>query len=397
MAPQKAGLNILYYIPGIGQEMGGLRQYAVALLKILANDTANNYHVLHDRNDPEIMDVIKEHSRLTLLNSPKKKRLSKYTDRVSNAYTRVTGRAAATGFLDDICKKHKIDIIHCPYQFLAESRYSRSICTMHDVQELHFPEYFTPEDRADRAVAYLKYIKNADKIIVSYQHIKADIIRYFNIGVDRIAVCLLDMGNLWIDKFSSADIISLTHLHIPEKFILYPANTWVHKNHLKLLEALALIKAQGHTDLKVVCTGHKTSYFDSILKSYIDKEGLSGQVIFTGVVNEQELYSTYKTCAGVVVPTLYEAGSFPLVESILLDVPVICSNVTSLPETIDNDAFVFNPTDVQELSSMLLRLWSDETFRGMSIANCKKQAPKLRKTGALNIIKGVYNELKTAN
>ncbi len=377
--------------------MGGLRQYAVALLKILATDTENQYFVLHDRDDPEIMAVLKDHPGVILVKTPKSSRITLYKNRLSGVYARVAGRSISPNFLDEVCKKHKVHIIHCPYQFLPESKYARSICTMHDVQELHFPEYFTPEDRADRAVAYLKYIKNADKIIVSYQHIKEDIIRYFNLNADRIAVCLLDMGNLWIDKFSPSDTISLAHLNIPVKFILYPANTWAHKNHLKLLEAVTLIKAQGLTDLKVVCTGHKTPYFDRVLKPFIDKEGLVDQVVFTGVVNEQELYSAYKTCVGVVVPTLYEAGSFPVVESILLDVPVVCSNVTSLPETIGNDTFVFEPTDAKAISEMMIRLWIDEKFRAQGIANCKKQAPKLRKTSALNIIKSVYNELKTVN
>ena len=377
--------------------MGGLRQYAVALLKILAGDSENRYYVLHDRDDAEIMAVIKDNNGLTLLKTPKKSRLSKYTDRFSRVFTQVTERAVASRVLDDTCKKYSIDIVHCPYQFLPESKYARSICTMHDVQELHFPEYFSPEDRADRAVAYLKYIKNADKIIVSYQHIKEDIIRYFNVNAERIAVCLLDMGNLWIDKFSPADIVSLAHLLIPGKFILYPANTWAHKNHLKLLETLALVKAQGVTDLKVLCTGHKTPYFDSVLKPFIEKEGLADQIIFTGVVNEKELYSAYKTCVGVVVPTLYEAGSFPVMESILMDVPVICSNVTSLPETIGNDVFVFDPANATEISQMLIRLWNDGKFRELGVANCKKQAPRLRKTGVLEIIKRVYNELKTVN
>ena len=390
-------MNILYYIPGIGQEMGGLRQYAVALLKILAADTENQYFVLHDRDDPEIMAVLKDNPVVSLVRTPKSSRITLYKNRLSGVYARVAGRSISPNFLDEVCKKHNIKIIHCPYQFLPESKFARSICTMHDVQELHFPEYFTPEDRADRAVAYLKYIKNADKIIVSYRHIKEDIIRYFNVSADRIAVCLLDMGNLWIDKFSPSDVISLVHLNIPSKFILYPANTWAHKNHLKLLEALALVKAQGLTDLKVVCTGHKTPYFDDVLKPFIEKEGLADQGIFTGVVNEKELYSAYKTCVGVVVPTLYEAGSFPVMESILLDVPVICSNVTSLPETIGNDAFVFDPTNAKAINEMMIRLWSDEKYREMSVANCKKQSPKLRKTGALDIMKGVYNELKTVN
>jgi hypothetical protein len=47
-------LNILYYIPYLNQDLGGTRQYASTLLKILSDDMQNEYFILHNNNDPEI-------------------------------------------------------------------------------------------------------------------------------------------------------------------------------------------------------------------------------------------------------------------------------------------------------------------------------------------------------
>ncbi len=93
---------------------------------------------------------------------------------------------------------------------------------------------------------------------------------------------------------------------------------------------------------------------------------------------------------GVVVPSLYEAGSFPLMESIFLNVPVICSNVTSLPDTIGDDDFIFDPTDSSSLKNKLKQLWLDENFRKKSLANSLIQKQKLSETGALNKILRAY-------
>jgi glycosyltransferase involved in cell wall biosynthesis len=383
----------------MGQDMGGVRQYAVTLLKILSKDTENSYYVFHESNDPEVMAVLENNPHLKLVKAKpdKEKKWTIYFKKIKRRllpyYSKVFVTRPDKDPIDEICEKYLIDIIHCPYQYLAESKTAKSICTMHDVQELHFPQYFTPEDRAYRATYYLKYINNADRIIVSYQHIKNDIVKYFYTVPEKIAVCLLDMGNLWFDKYKADDVQSLEALGINHNFILYPANTWEHKNHQKLMEALLLLKEQGLTDIRLVCSGHQTPYFEAQIKPFIDQHELGDQVSFVGVVDEKLLYSLYKTCLGVVVPTIYEAGSFPLMEAILLDIPVICSNVTSLPETIGDNDFVFDPTDALAISNKLTQLWNDEKFRQRSIENNKKQAGRLRNTNALSTVKTLYSNI----
>ncbi len=390
-------MNILYYIPDINQQMGGLRQYAVALLKILLKDKENKYFIYHEINDPEIMNVLAKNPHHVLIKRDKWEFDKIRVKRKVTAKTGISLEINDNKFIDKICSKFKIGIVHCPYQYLPETKIPKLICTMHDVQELHFPEYFTAESRAERAVKYLKYIRGADKIIVSYTHVKQDIIKYFNTPANIITVCLLEMDNLWIDKYTDKDIISLRPLGIDGDFVIYPANTWQHKNHIKLLEALAILKQQSYNNIKLVCTGHKTPYFDDCLQPFIEQNNLENQVIFPGVLDEVTLYSLYKTCLGVVVPTIYEAGSFPVMEAILLNVPVICSNVTSLPETIGDDSFIFDPLNAQDIANKLLKLWGDDEYRQRSIANGSKQAGRLRNTDALNVIKSVYSELATTN
>jgi glycosyltransferase involved in cell wall biosynthesis len=363
--------------------MGGLRQYAVALLKILARDTDNKYFVYHEVDDPEVMGVLQNNPQITLVKRGK--------SMVPVSITRrITGKPHDRLALERICKKYHIDIAHCPYQYLPAADNVKSICTMHDVQEIHFPEYFTAEDRAHRAVNYLSYIKNADKIVVSYQHVKHDLVKYFNTPPTKVDVCLLEMDNLWLDKYTAADIAPLDDLNLPERFLFYPANTWQHKNHHKLLEALNNLVNNGYPDIKIVFTGHQTDYFKDKLKPYIAENNLEHNALFIGIVEEITLYNLYQKCIGVVVPTLYEAGSFPLMEALLLAVPVICSNVTSLPETIGDDDFVFNPLDINSITQKVKQLWIDEAFRQKSISNSYGQANKLRNTHALDKMKAIY-------
>ena len=86
---------------------------------------------------------------------------------------------------------------------------------------------------------------------------------------------------------------------------------------------------------------------------------------------EGDLISLYKNSSLVVIPTLYEAGSGPLYEAMRYGVPVICSNVTSLPDTVGSDDFLFDPKNINELKSKIILGFSDEDFRRRNIENSK--------------------------
>lgn len=387
-------MNILYYIPDVSQEMGGIRQYAVALLKILVNNKQDHYFILHHNNDPEIMAIVNDNEQAKLVKLTSSRALKIFNKFRKYLLPSFIKSITVDEFsLGKLCKELKIEIIHCPYQYLPVAKGVKSICTMHDVQELHYPEYFSAEDRAFRAVHYLNYIKNADSIIVSYQHIKADLVKFFKITDDKVKVCLLDMENLWLDKFNEQDLSDLTYFNLPEKFLFLPSNTWEHKNHLNLFKALVQLQKQSTENITLICTGHKTDYYYSHLLPYIESNNLLDKIYFLGIVDEVTLYNLYKSCTGVVIPTLYEAGSFPLMEALLLSIPVICADTTSLPETINDDNFIFNPNDIDSISNKVFQLWNDDTFRSRSALNGKKQSYKLRNSGALNKLRSIYSEL----
>jgi glycosyltransferase involved in cell wall biosynthesis len=122
--------------------------------------------------------------------------------------------------------------------------------------------------------------------------------------------------------------------------------------------------------LKLICTGHQTEYFN-YLKALRTELQLEDKVEFKGVVSDAELKRLYKECLGVVVPTKYEAGSFPLMEAIAQTIPVICSNTTSLPDTIKDERFVFDPDDVTGMSKMMKQLILNEQYRKSNIYNSK--------------------------
>ncbi|MEJ7711151.1 MAG: glycosyltransferase family 1 protein [Pyrinomonadaceae bacterium] len=267
------------------------------------------------------------------------------------------------------------------------------IVTIHDVQEIHFPEYFSPAQRAIRAMHKWQTLDRAGKIIVSFGHVKEDLIKYFNLPESKIHVCPIPFNSISLQAPTPAAARKYNERYaawVP--FLLYPAQTWRHKNHALLFEALQSVQRQGQKNLRLVCTGGKNDYYPA-LEAQLDKLLLRDSVLFTGIVAEDELSWLYRNAAAVTIPTEYEAGSFPLFEAIKQGVPVVCSDVTSLPETIGNRRFVFNPHDAQTLAELILRIVSDARFREENIANSIKQAERLSGINAAAYFYAAYRSL----
>ncbi len=268
------------------------------------------------------------------------------------------------------------------------------IITMHDVQELHFPENFTPAQRATRAVHYWKAMEKAGKVIVSFNHVKEDLIKFFGLPSDKIYVCPIPFSAISLREPTPAASRSYGEKYDRSKpFLLYPSHTWRHKNHVLLLRALKEVQRRHMENLRLICTGGINHHYHREVLTQVEALGLEDSVLFAGIVPEDELCWLYQHAALVTIPTRYEAGSFPLFEAILLGVPVICSDVTSLPETINDGRFVFDPDDVEALSNLIFRMISDTGFRQDNIANSRAQAQRLRQVNAASYFYQTYRSL----
>ena len=120
---------------------------------------------------------------------------------------------------------------------------------------------------------------------------------------------------------------------------------------------------------------------------------LEDQVTFLGFVNPIELRALYKLCSSVVIPTKFEAGSFPLWEAFLMGVPVACSNVTSLPEQAGGSALLFDPDNVEDIAYQIHRLLADEKLRSDLIDRGKHNVSRYSWEQTARIFRAYYRQI----
>lgn len=292
-----------------------------------------------------------------------------------------------------IIKNSGIKLLHVPIQYSPIYKTSVPvITTMHDVQEFHFPEFFTASERLHRAINNLKSVSESDHIIVSFEHIKKDLFKYYSGLDEKISVCPPPFADDWFATKKETDWKILEKKYsITKKYLLYPAATWPHKNHIRLLEGLKGVQ-ENISDLNLICTGNKTDYYDIIHEKILELR-LENSVKFLGIVPEEDLIGLYKNTELVVIPTLYEAGSGPLYEAMRYEIPVICANTTSLPETIVDERFIFDPYNEILLSKLIIEMLSDEKLIRENITNSRNRMTELSKYDYFENFGRVYKKL----
>jgi glycosyltransferase involved in cell wall biosynthesis len=253
-------------------------------------------------------------------------------------------------------------LIHFPSQSAFITNLP-SIYQPWDLQHLHLPEFFSAGDIEAREHTYRLACSRAARVVVASEWAKADLVDRYGVEPRKVTVIPVPAP---ISAYPALDDASAAavrkKLSLPPDFIFYPAQTWKHKNHLRLLGALALIRDRQGAEISLVCSGRQNEHWPAIQRE-VQRLGLEKQVRFVGYVTEAEMQVLYRDCRFMVFPSLFEGWGLPVVEAMSLGVPVACSRVTSLPELVGDAAILFDPLVETEIADAIWRLWDDEAER----------------------------------
>ena len=254
------------------------------------------------------------------------------------------------------------EVMHFTHQ-LAFTTSVPSIYHPHDLQHVHLPEFFTPRERHLRDVRYRTLCKQASMVAVTSEWCKRDLIAHFGLPPEKIKVIVWPPVVVTYGDPTESDLNAVRRkFRLPDGFILYPAQTFRHKNHIGLLNALALLRDRSGIKIPFVASGGQNEFYSTI-RAHVEKLSLNDQVSFIGFVSPSELQCLYRLCRFVVVPTMFEAASGPVGEAFSLGKAVACSAITSLPEQAGDAAVLFDPADVDAIADAVKRLWEDHTLR----------------------------------
>ncbi len=265
------------------------------------------------------------------------------------------------------------DVIHFPDQYFVLCALP-SVYNPHDLQHLHYPQFFTPGTLRSRENIYQAGCHYARMVVVGSQWIKDDLVEQYGLRPGKIQVIPWGSPTQAISEPTKELLQSVKKKYtLPSAFAFYPAMLWEHKNHLRLLDALACLRDQKGLTVNLVCTGDFQSTFWPKIKQHVEKLNLHSQAQFLGMVSSEELRAIYKLSQFVIVPTLFEAASGPVFEAWYEGIPATCSTVTSLPEQAGDAALLFDPFSVEAIANAIRCMATDSRLREEFVQKGKKR------------------------
>lgn len=185
---------------------------------------------------------------------------------------------------------------------------NRTISWIPDFQELHLPYYFSKEEIANRRHHHrLRFATGG--VVVSSEDAKADVERFYPGECSNVAVVHFATFNHF-DTSQLADVKS--RYGLPERYIMCANQVWVHKNHVVVLKALALLKTRG-IDVTVCFTGNESDYrvngYIDVLKALTKEWGVADRVRFLGFIPREDQLVLMNGADYVVQPSLFEGWS----------------------------------------------------------------------------------------
>ena len=277
---------------------------------------------------------------------------------------------------DGAVERAGVDVVHFTTQAGFRTAIP-SIYTPHDLQHLHLPGHFSVLERRWRAATYPAMVAQARVVVALSRWGKHDLVERLAIPTDKVHV----IG--WapaLDAYAAplpADFAIVRERHrLPEAFAYFPGQTFRHKNHLRLLDAIALLRDRHGLQIPVVFSGRKTEFF-AVIERRVHALRLQGLVHFLGFVSTGDVQVLYRLARFLVFPPEFEGFGLPVVEAFRAGLPVACSNVTSIPEIVERAALLFDPYRTEEMAEVMRRLWTDASIRDDLVRLGRQRAEKL--------------------
>lgn len=272
-------------------------------------------------------------------------------------------RAINSLFAWPIMRLYGPDIVHETY--FSSNRIApkgaKVVLTVYDMIHERFRDNFSNFDPTSREKALA--VMRADHVICISEQTKRDLVDLLGIDPNKVSVVYLGFTLTQfsdLERFESAG----------RPYLLYVGNRGGYKNFEGLLQAYA---SSGYLmeNYDLFCFGGGD--FLPREKNLFSELGIPDENIRQISGDDALLARYYRSASAFVYPSLYEGFGIPPLEAMSFDCPVVCSNVSSIPEVVGDAGEMFDPYDLESIRNAIERVLRDSVLRADLIARGQKR------------------------
>ncbi len=286
-----------------------------------------------------------------------------------------------------------VDVFLIPnFLFLNLSKDCKKILIVHDLSFELYPEFFTHKKRLWHFLISPKSLcRKADRIIAISENTKNDLINFYKISPEKIAVIYPGINDLFFREATDAERQRVKNKYqLPENYIFYLGNLEPRKNIESLILAFGALE---NKNLSLVIAGGQGWKYKKIYRLWKNSPA-KDRIKFLGYVENQDKPALYQLAKAFIYPSIYEGFGLPPVEAMASGTPVITSFNSSLPEAIGPAGLLIDPNNVNEIAKTIGLLLADEKLTADLKSQGKTQAQKFVWEKSAKEILAAINNLK---
>ncbi len=247
------------------------------------------------------------------------------------------------------------DVFHASGLVRNPPRRSRLTATIHDVTSWLMPEFHPNANRrADSGFAELA--RRADRLIAVSAATRDDAVRVLKLDPAKVTVIHSGIAEAFFDPQEESVAALRERYGLKRPYVLSVGTIEPRKNYDLLLDAWDALPHELREEFELVIAGPAGWAPDSTLERV-------RRTRYLGYVPEADLAPLTAGATAFAYPSLYEGFGFPVAQAMAAGVPVITSNVSSLPEITAGAAILVDPHSLAELRAGLSRLLLSPSLR----------------------------------
>jgi len=248
------------------------------------------------------------------------------------------------------------DLFHASALVRRPPRRVRLTATIYDMTCFLMPELHPAANlRADRNYAGL--MRRAAGLIAISECTRRDAVRVLGIPEDRITVIYPGVAPTFFEDRPAADVAAVRKRYeLARPFVLFIGTIEPRKNLGTLLDAFGALAPSIREEFDLVVAG-PLGWAPAETVARLDR------IRYLGYLPEADIAPLTAAATVFAYPSLYEGFGFPVAQAMAAGVPVVTSNVSSLPEIAGDAALLVDPRSPPELRDALARLLQSADLR----------------------------------
>lgn len=261
-----------------------------------------------------------------------------------------------------ILKDLKADLFLSPDGYLSLSTEVKSLAVIHDLNFEHYPKDLPYLVRRYYQYFFPKFAHKAVRIATVSEYSKQDIATTYGVESNKIDVVYNGVGESFAPVSEEEKRNTKNKYTRSSDFFLFIGSLHPRKNITRLFLAFDEFKKSTSSDIKLLIVGQKYWWTNEIEHAFKNMQ-FQADVLFTGGLPHQELKNIIASAMALVYVSYFEGFGIPILEAMQCDVPVITSNITSMPEVAGDAALFVDPFSVDSIKEAMLKIANDEQMR----------------------------------